>query len=158
MSGADARPRVIVNPYSAGAERRWPVEHFAPVLARLRERLPHAAIAIPTMPGGDPLAERLVPAVGGKAPELTLSQVIAFTATADLVVSPDTAITVIASAFRVPVLALMRKNTHQWVPYKVEGAVAFSDDPLSLTGLPTERVVQTLDAVIDELGPKRGWI
>jgi ADP-heptose:LPS heptosyltransferase len=158
IAGDGARPRVIVNPYSAGAERRWPVERFVPVLARLRERLPRAAIAIPTMPGGDPVAERLAEAIGGKAPPLTLPQVIAFTATADLVVSPDTAITVIASAFRVPVVALMRKNTHQWIPYKVEGAVAFSDDPLSLNGLPPERVVRTLDSVIDELGPARGWI
>jgi ADP-heptose:LPS heptosyltransferase len=158
LGGSDARPRVIVNPYSAGAERRWPPERFVPVLARLRDRLPRAAIAIPTMPGGDPVAERLASAIGAQAPALTLSQVTAFTATADLVVSPDTAITVIASAFRVPVLALMRKNTQQWVPYKVEGAVAYSDDPLSLAGLAPERVVQTLDSVIDELGPKRGWI
>lgn len=155
---AGAKPRIIVNLYSAGAERQWPLERFAPVLQRLRERLPKAAIAIPTMPSGDPAAERLARPVNATAVPLTLAQVTAFTAVADLVVSPDTAITVIASAFQVPVLALMRKNTQQWVPYKVEGQVAWSDDPLSLNGLPAERVVAAVDRVVDELGPKRGWI
>ena len=82
---------------------------------------------------------------------LSLSEVTAMTATADLVISPDTAITVIASAFRVPVLALMRKNTQQWVPYKNKGSVVFSDDPRSLRRLPTERVVAELFRLMDQL-------
>lgn len=153
-----ARPRVLVNLYSASADRQWPVERFGPALARLRERLPNAVIALPTMPSGDPDATRLAQAVGGTALPLTLAQVTAFTAVADLVISPDTAITVIASAFEVPVLALMRKDTQQWVPYKVEGHVAYSDDPRSLVGLPVARVVSAVDTVIDQLGAKRGWI
>jgi ADP-heptose:LPS heptosyltransferase len=89
--------------------------------------------------------------------KLTLPEVTAVTATADLVVSPDTSITVIASAFRVPVLALMRRDTEQWVPYRAEGDVAFSDDPRSLEGLPVERVIGKLDGVIATLGPGHGW-
>ena len=158
VNGAQARPRVLVNLYSASSDRQWPVDRFGPVIARVRERLPNAAIALPTMPSGDPDAERLAAAGSGKAMPLTLAQVTAFTAVADLVISPDTAITVIASAFQVPVLALMRRDTHQWVPYKTEGHVAFSDDPRSLIGLPVDRVVKAVDAVIDQLGPNRGWI
>jgi ADP-heptose:LPS heptosyltransferase len=146
------RPRILVNPYSASADRQWPVERFGPVLARLRARLPHASIIIPTMPGGDPEADDLAHPVGAVAMPLSLAEVTAVTATADLVISPDTAITVIASAFDVPILALMRKNTHQWVPYKARGRVAWSDDPRSLQGLPTERVATALDAIIDEMG------
>ena len=158
VKGPQARPRVIVNLYSASADRQWPVDRFGPVLKRIRERLPQAAIALPTMPAGDPDAERLAAGAGARAMPLTLAQVTAFTAAADLVVSPDTAITVIASAFEVPVLALMRKDTHQWVPYKVAGHVAWSDDPRSLMGLPTARVVSAVDTVVDQLGRERGWV
>ena len=152
------RPRILVNLYAAMADRLWPVENFAPVLARFRERLPRATIVIPTMPAGDPVAERLVQPVNGAALPLDLDQLTAFTATADLVVSPDTAVTVIASAFRVPVLALMRKDTHRWVPYRVPGLTVFSDDPRSLNMLPVERVLAAVDQVIDSLGRERGWL
>src|SRR5688500_8657557 len=102
VAGPQARPRVLVNLYSASTDRQWPVDRFGPVLRRVRERLPEAAIALPTMPAGDADAERLAASAGAKATPLTLAQVTAFTAAADFVISPDTAITVIASAFEVP--------------------------------------------------------
>jgi ADP-heptose:LPS heptosyltransferase len=145
------RPRILVNPYSAGPERLWPIENFGAFLLEARKRLPHAPIVIPTMPKGDAPSSRIAEPAGATALPLSLSQVTAMTATADLVVSPDTSITVIASAFHVPTLALMRKNTEQWVPYKNRGAVAFSDDPGSLDRLPVERVVATLERLIPEL-------
>ena len=151
------RPRVLVNPFSASADRQWPLERFEPVIRHLRARLPRCTVIVPTMPAGDPVAERIASDSGAVAVKLTLPEVTAVTATADLVVSPDTSITVIASAFRVPVLALMRRDTEQWVPYRAEGDVAFSDDPRSLEGLPVERVIGKLDGVIATLGPGHGW-
>jgi len=106
------------------------------------------------MPTGDADAERIARPAGAVAMPLSLAQVTAQTATADLVVSPDTAITVIASAFHVPILALMRKNTEQWVPYRNDGTVVFSDDPRSLNQLPTDRVVAALDAMIAKFGAR----
>jgi len=151
------RPRVLVNPWSASADRQWPVERFAPVIRRVRERLPSSAVLVPTMPGGSPGAAALARETGAAALPLTLAEVTAVTAAADLVISPDTAVTVVASAFRVPVIALMRRGTEAWVPYRNDGAVAFSDDARSLGGLPVERVVAAVDGVIDTLGPARGW-
>ena len=149
--GGGGRPRVLVNLYSASADRQWPVEQFEELARALRQRSPEAVIVIPTMPAGDAVSERIATSSGGAAMPLSLSEVTAMTATADLVISPDTAITVIASAFRVPVLALMRKNTQQWVPYKNKGSVVFSDDPRSLRRLPTERVVAELFRLMDQL-------
>lgn len=151
------RPRIVVNPYSASIDRTWPAERFRPVLARAKERLPEATIVIPTMPAGDGASELLARDVGAVALPLTFPQVTALVAAADLVVSPDTAITVIASAFEVPVLALMRRHTEQWVPYRVEGRVAFSDDPRTIQQMPPQRVIDTLDDVIDDVGVRRGW-
>jgi ADP-heptose:LPS heptosyltransferase len=146
------RPRILINLYSASADRQWPLERFGPVIRAVRERLPEAVIVIPTMPGGDAAATSLAREGGAVAMPLSLAEVTGVTATADLVISPDTAITVIASAFHVPVLALMRKDTQQWVPYRNRGRVAFSDDPRSLQGLPPERVMAVLDEIIADMG------
>jgi ADP-heptose:LPS heptosyltransferase len=144
------RPRVLVNLYSASADRQWPVAQFGEFLGALRERLPAAAVLLPTMPDGDPETERVANAAGAVAVPLALRDVTNATAAADLVVSPDTAITVVASAFRVPILALMRKGTGQWEPYRMTGRIAFSDDERSLRALPTARVVAALDDIISE--------
>jgi ADP-heptose:LPS heptosyltransferase len=147
------RPRILVNFYSASDDRQWPVEQFGGLLRAVRGRLPNAVIIVPTMPGGDEASRRHAAAAGATALPLSLPDVTALTATADLVISPDTAITVIASAFRVPILALMRKGTGQWEPYRMTGRIAFSDDPRSLRQLPTERVL----AAFDEIAKEKGW-
>jgi len=149
------RPRILVNLYAASADRQWPLEQFGAFVLRVRERLPNATIIIPTMPGGDAVAGRIAAPGRAVALPLSLAHVTAVTATADLVVSPDTAITVIASAFQVPILALMRKDTGQWEPYRMTGRVAFSDDPRSLMHLPTERVVAAFEQIVAEQGG--GW-
>lgn len=151
------RPRIVVNPYSASIDRTWPADRFRPVLRRAAERLPEATIVIPTMPQGDAASESLARDAGVVALPRSFPQVTALIATADLVISPDTAITVIASAFEVPVLALMRANTHQWVPYRVDGRVVYSDDPRTIQELPAQRVIDALDEVIDGVGASRGW-
>lgn len=151
MRAGKGRPRILVNPYSAGPERQWPLAQFGEFLLQIRERLPQATVIVPTMPGGDAPSERIAGPAGAAAVPLTLPEVTAVVATADLVVSPDTAITVIASAFRVPILALMRRDTEQWVPYRNAGAVAYSDDPRSLNQLPTERVLETFDRLAADL-------
>jgi ADP-heptose:LPS heptosyltransferase len=153
-----SRPRVLVNLYSASPDRAWPLDRFAPVLARIRERLPRATIAIPTMPTGDAASNRLAQPVAAATVPLDLQQLTAFTATADLVVSPLTGVTHIASAFEVPLLTLLRRDMEQWVPYQVAGQNVYSDDPRSLVGLPAERVVAAVDRMVDDLGVDRGWL
>src|SRR5205809_3840247 len=110
------------------------------------------------MPAQQDAADRLASPVNATALGRSLHEVTAVTATADLVISPDTAITVIASAFQIPILALMRKGTAQWVPYRAPGRAVFGGDPPTLVGLPADRVVAALDELLDQLGPARGWI
>ncbi len=153
--GNSSRPRILVNPYSASADRQWPMRQFGELLLALRKRLPGAPILVPSMPGRERELREICEPAGAIPAPTSLDEVKGVTATADLVISPDTAITVIASAFRVPILALMRKNTQQWVPYRMTGRVAYSDDPRSLNGLPTERVVAAFDELFAEL--KARW-
>ena len=145
------RPRVLVNLSVGHPERWWPPERYAPVLQRVCERLPHAAIMIVGMPKELATAETLARPVGASVVNLTLHQVLAAVATADLLISPDTSVTHAASAFETTTLCLQRKDTGQWSPYKTKGRVVFSDDPKRVAPLPSERVVAALDELIDEM-------
>ena len=157
-SVGEGRPRVLVNLSVGHPERWWPPGNYAPVLRRVRERLPAAAIMIVGMPADLATADALAAPVGARVVSLTLHQVLAAVATADLLISPDTSVTHAASAFETTTLCLQRKDTGQWSPYKTLGRVVFSDDPKRVAPLPAERVVAALDSLIDELGPARGWV
>lgn len=155
--GGGGRPRVLVNVSVGHPERSWPAEKFAIVLARIRERLPQATIVLAGMPAEHGMIEDLARPVGGFAAPLTLPQVIAAVSTADLLVSPSTAVTHAASAFQTPTLMLERRDHDRWSPYRTPGRTVFSDDEPRLSTLPAERVIEALDATIEELGPGRGW-
>jgi ADP-heptose:LPS heptosyltransferase len=152
------RPRVLVNLSVGHPERWWPPEKYAPVLRRLRERLPQAAIMIVGMPAELATADALAAPVGATVAQLSLHEVIAAVASADLLISPDTSVTHAASAFETTTICLQRKDTGQWSPYKTQGKVVFSDDPKRVAPLPAERVVAALDALIDETGRAQGWL
>ncbi|HMC53812.1 MAG TPA: glycosyltransferase family 9 protein [Gemmatimonadaceae bacterium] len=153
------RPRVLVNISVGNEERVWRLDRYGPVIARVRERMPRAAILVVAMPRDQDVAGRLAAAAGGSARDLSFAQVTAAVATADLVMTPDTSIGHVASAFQIPTLALMRKDTAAWAPYRTPGRAVFGDVKKQLEpGLPTERVVAALDLTIDELGRSRGWV
>ena len=145
------RPRVLVNLSVGHPERWWPPERYKPVLARLRELRPDAAIMVVGMPAEMELAAGVAQSAGGQAKSLSLHEVIAAVGTADLLISPDTSVTHAASAFETPTLTLQRKDTGKWSPFKTPGRVAFSDDPKKIRDMPPERVIAALEALLTEL-------
>ncbi|HEX7937434.1 MAG TPA: glycosyltransferase family 9 protein, partial [Gemmatimonadaceae bacterium] len=153
------RPRVMVNLSVGHPERWWPTEKYLPVLQRVRQRLPDAAIMIVGLPADLAKAEALVAApVSATIVRLTLHPALAAVATADLLISPDTSLTHAASSFETTTLCLQRKDTGQWSPYKTLGRVVFSDDPKRVEPLQPAKVVDALDSLIAEFGPRRGWV
>jgi ADP-heptose:LPS heptosyltransferase len=153
------RPRVLVNISVGKSERFWRHDRYAPVLARLRKQLPNATILISAMPAEHQIADQLAQPVRGSAVLQSFGEVTAAVATADLVITPDTAITHVASGFQIPTLALMRRDTSPWAPYRTPGRVVYGDIKRRLEpGLPEERVIAALDDLIAEMGPARGWL
>lgn len=153
------RPRVLVNISVGNSERFWRHDRYAPVLAHLRTRLPKATILLASMPSEQHIAEGLGAPVQGMAAQLSFAEVSAAVATADLVITPDTAITHVASGFQTPTLALMRRDTAPWAPYRTPGRVVYGDIKRRLEpGLPHERVIAALDELITEIGPAKGWV
>lgn len=152
------RPRILVNISVGNAERYWRHDRYAPVLARARKRLPNATILVTAMPSEHGVAEELARPVNGAALRLSFAEVTAAVATADLVISPDTAITHVASGFQTPTVALMRKDTAPWAPYRTPGRIVYGDVKKRLEpGLSEERVVAALDELISEMGARRDW-
>ena len=156
--GGSGRPRVLVNVSVGHPERAWQPEKFATLLRRLRARLPRANVVLASMPAEQEMASALAATVGGRAQPLTLAQLIATLSRSDLLISPDTAVTHAASAFRTPTLALQRKGHGRWSPYGTPGRCVFGDDEKWLRHLPADRAVRALDDLIDDLGPPRGWL
>jgi ADP-heptose:LPS heptosyltransferase len=143
-------PRVLVNISAGHGSRRWPDDRWLALLQRLRERWPDARVAVLAMPSEADSANRLSTAASGIAPDLNLTDAIAMVATADLVLTPDTAISHISSAFRRPTLTLLRKDFERLVPYRTPGRNVFSDDTDGLIGLPASRAIRALDELLDE--------
>lgn len=100
---------VVVHPGAASGSRRWPVEHFGEVAAALRcAGLP----VVVTGSGGErALAHQVADAAGLSgdavlAGRTTLTELAALVAEARLVVSGDTGLAHLASAYRTPSIVL----------------------------------------------------
>lgn len=145
------RPRVLVNLSAGSSDRRWPDDHWAALLHRVRERLSDASIAIIGMPHDQASGESLALSVSGAFMMVGLDDAMAMVATSDLLISPDTAITHVASAFQRPTLTLLRKGFEKLVPYRTPGRNVYSDHALHVRDLPAERAIRAFDDLVDEL-------
>jgi ADP-heptose:LPS heptosyltransferase len=148
--------RVLVNISAGHAERRWSDDRFAQLLVHLRRRVPNARVAVIALATERASAERLAALVHGVALTPTVRELFALVASADLVVTPDTAVSHIASAFVRPTLTLLRRRAeyHIWIPYRTPGRNIFGDDAETLEGLPVERVIAGLDDLLEEWLPE----
>lgn len=145
------RPRVLVNLSAGGSERRWPDDRWAALLLRVRARYPDGRIAIIGMKHDQVSGEALARVAGGAFLMIGLEEAIAMVACSDMLISPDTAITHVASAFRTPTLTLLRRGFDKLVPYRTPGRNVFSDHDLHVRDLPVERAVRAFEELASEL-------
>lgn len=98
----------LINPGAAWPNKRWPPASFGQVAARLRAAHGLASVVL-WGPGEQSLAHEIVSASGGaaiSAPPTTLTDVVALSRAASLMVSGDTGPLHIAAAVGTPVVAL----------------------------------------------------
>ncbi len=143
-------PRVLVNISAGQPCRRWPDDHFAVALSELRARLPDARIVIVALEQDVVSANRLATLVDGMAVVPRLRELFGLVSQSDLVFTPDTGVTHIASAFGRPTLALLRRRAEyeMWVPYRTPSVTVFGPTEASLADLPASAVVDVLDDVV----------
>jgi heptosyltransferase II len=144
-------PRILVNLSAGSSDRRWPDDRWAALLQHVRGALPAACIAIIGMPHDQASGEELARIADGAFLMIDLDDAMAMVATSDLLISPDTAITHVASAFQRPTLTLLRRGFEKLVPYQTLGRNVYSDHDLHVRDLPVDRVRRAFDEIVAEL-------
>lgn len=154
-AGGATGPRLLVNVSALGRLRRWPAERYVEVLRRVRERRPDVAIAVIGDPREFDQPRAIADAAGVTYVKTTLREAFALVERADLVYTPDTAISHVASAFVRPVVVMMTSRADApedypadcWAPWRTPARFVRSSTP-SLDAIPVDRV---LDAVLGAL-------
>jgi ADP-heptose:LPS heptosyltransferase len=141
--------RLIANVSAGAGWRYWPDERFIATLERARVRFPDWPIVLIGAPED---AERM--ARIGRASGATVAhtahyrEMMALVATSDVVLTADTSVTHIASAFGKPAVAMFaRSREGLYGPYGTSGRVVSTPD-LSLESLAVDPVVAALEAVM----------
>jgi ADP-heptose:LPS heptosyltransferase len=142
--------RLLVNVSAGRAWRRWPDERFEAVMRSLRAR--HPDIAIVVIGDLNELASlrQVAVAGGGIAVRASIREAFALVATADLVFTPDTSISHAAAALRRPVVVMIPRHIHDFVPYRTAGRNVFSDSA-DVLSIGVDQVRAALESALAEL-------
>jgi ADP-heptose:LPS heptosyltransferase len=123
---ADKGTRLLVNLSASERKRRWPDERFIAVIQRARGARPDLAVRVIALPSESESARKVAEAVGGVAVETpSLRDAFSIVRTADYVLTPDTSISHVASAFRKPSVVLLKKDHAQYGPYRTPGTIVY---------------------------------
>lgn len=152
----DRLRRVLVNLSVSSSLRRWPEERWVAALRYLRARDPAAAILVTGTPGDAEQARRIAEAASAAWLAPGLRDAMALVATADLLVTPNTGLSHVASAFRTPIVEMLPRSHVAFVAYRTPGRSLLGVDD-TLASVDLDRVKRALDEVLDELAstPRR---
>lgn len=141
--------RLLVNISAGKPTCRWPEDRWATILGELRAR-EDLDIVLTAAPADAAIAERLASSDVRFERTRSVREVFALVATADFVLTPDTAITHAASAFAKPAVVLFPRNRAEiWGPYET-GGVSVAASGGTLESLPVEPVRQALAGLLLE--------
>ncbi|MDB6106931.1 MAG: hypothetical protein JWO52_6930 [Gammaproteobacteria bacterium] len=147
------RRRLVVNVSASSRERYWPEEHFITTLNRVRARFPDV---ISLIIGSPEDAVRMEQIARGADTLVAYTphyrQMMAVVARSDLVLTADTSVTHVASAFRKPAVVMFPAGGGaRWGPYGTAGHIVSTDAP-SLASVEVNPVMRALEALIAAQG------
>ncbi len=147
-------PRILLNVSTNGPDRRWPTERFVAVAQHLRQRCSGAGIMVVGLDRDRVAMDRVAEAAGGVPLGSTLRELIALVAGSDLVVSPDTAVCHMASAFQRPLVSIHIAGMRRFLPYETPGVRIVGTSTVTLEDVPARKVLRALDDVLPQIvGP-----
>jgi ADP-heptose:LPS heptosyltransferase len=158
-AGTGDGDRILVNVSASCPQRRWPDEHFAVVLERIRSLRRAAPVVIVGLTRDAESVRALAAGVGALGIIPTLRELLALVATADFILSPDTAVCHMASAFERTLVSLNLRDHEIWAPYETPGARVIGPGDETLEGLEPVDVIDAVTFVLraraERLPPSR---
>lgn len=141
--------RLVVNVSASSRERYWPEEHFITTLIRIRMRYPDVLTLVIGSPGDVARMARIARGAGALVAHTPdYRQMMAIVARSDLVLTADTSVTHVASAFWKPAVVMFPGGGGAgWGPYGIAGRIISSDGP-SLESADVDPVIRALEALI----------
>ena len=149
-AGGGRAMRVLVNVSVAERWRRWPEERFIATVRHLLDRNPRPTVVVIGAPSDDDEVRRIGSTTGIPAQTPGLRDAIALVATADLVVTPNTGIAHVASAFSTPLVELLPSSHASFAAYRTPGRSLVGAEN-NLTSISLERALDAVDEVLGEL-------
>lgn len=154
---------VVVNLFAADAERSVPPAQAEELLRGLRQQLPQARLCLVCTNATAASAEAAVAAsaVGAEAVNCdgNLPRLLRLCQRANLMISPDTALIHIASAYDRPVVGIYQNNgikSVQWAPRSRLSACVLSASEDSLSGFAVAEVLREVQALRAQIAPLNG--
>jgi heptosyltransferase I len=148
--GVTRPARLLINVSAAQPSREWRDERFAEVIRHARQH-PALTILVTGRPNDSVRIAGIAAAAGVQWTVQPLRDAIALVASSDLVLTPDTGTTHIASALGRPTLSLHQRNKWMWTPYRVPNRVLFADDDATLDTIPAAKVAAALDELLNQV-------
>jgi ADP-heptose:LPS heptosyltransferase len=153
VQAAGSRPfRLLVNVTSTEAARRWRDERMVEVIRRVRARHPGLVGLITGLPAEEQRIRDMAAAAGIGASIQPMRDALALCAGCDLLLSPDTGITHVATAFSRPTVVLMQNENWMWAPYKLPSRVLIASDRASLDSISADTVYDAVESLLAEIG------
>jgi heptosyltransferase III len=154
--------RLLVNISAAEPLRRWPDERYIALIAGVRESIPDAVPLIVASPADVAKASAIADASAASYVPTSLREAIALVATSDMVFTPDTAISHIASAFPKPVVVLMLSmpdapgllSPDACIPWRTPGRIVRSPSQ-SLDAISADAALSELLAALKDFARER---
>jgi ADP-heptose:LPS heptosyltransferase len=144
-----ARRRLVVNVSARSRERCWPEEHFITTLIRLRMRFPDVSTLVIGSPDDGARMAQIARGAGALVAHTPhYRQMMAIVARSDVVLTADTSVTHVASAFLKPaVVMFVGGGGALWGPYGTASHIISTDGP-SLESTDVDSVIRALEALI----------
>jgi ADP-heptose:LPS heptosyltransferase len=148
--GPERARRLLVNVSVSVASRRWPEERYVAAVRHVRSREPDVTVLITGTPSDAAAVRRVAGACEAAALTPGLRDAIALVSTADLVLTPNTGLSHVASAFRTPIVEMLPRSHGAFMAYRTPGRSLLGTDE-TLASVSLERVQLALDEALEDL-------
>jgi ADP-heptose:LPS heptosyltransferase len=149
--GPDRGVRLLVNVSAQERIRQCQDDRYATVIRHARERHPDLSVLVTGVPAQEARIAAIAGAGGAAWSIQPMRDALALCAAADVVLTPDTGMTHVASAFSRPTVVMRTPEKWMWAPYRVPSREIVAADNSSLDSIPAPAVADALEALLHEI-------